>query len=120
MKLNPSRMTRIYYRTCLCSARTLILIAKIADGEWSKEHWWRQSLICSHQMQRFSYRMEEQFIKYGKGRVILEDDGEGNRWLPENPFEVRSDWEQHVLGRGGRMYRTMLRKVCKQICRFSL
>ncbi|KAK8955621.1 hypothetical protein KSP40_PGU022158 [Platanthera guangdongensis] len=56
--------------------------------------------------------MEEQFIKYGKGRIILEDDDEGNRWLPENPFEVRSDWEQHTLDRRGRMYRTMLRKVC--------
>ncbi|KAK8948963.1 hypothetical protein KSP39_PZI005839 [Platanthera zijinensis] len=57
-------------------------------------------------------RMEEQFIKCGKGRIILEEDGEGNRWLPENPFEVRSDWERHVLDRRGRMYRTMLRKVC--------
>ncbi|KAK8963077.1 5'-3' exoribonuclease 3 [Platanthera guangdongensis] len=57
-------------------------------------------------------RMEEQFIKYGKGRIILEDDDEGNRWLPENPFEVRSDWEQHILDRRGHMCRTMLRKVC--------
>ncbi|KAK8970993.1 hypothetical protein KSP40_PGU006942 [Platanthera guangdongensis] len=56
--------------------------------------------------------MEELFIKYGKGRIILEDDDEGNRWLPENPFEVRSDWEQHTLDRIGRMCRTMLRKVC--------
>ncbi|KAK8931178.1 5'-3' exoribonuclease 3 [Platanthera zijinensis] len=33
-------------------------------------------------------RIEEQFIKYEKGRIILEDDDEGNRWIPENPFEV--------------------------------
>ncbi|KAK8931179.1 5'-3' exoribonuclease 3 [Platanthera zijinensis] len=48
-------------------------------------------------------RMEEQFIKYGKGRIILEDEDEGNRWLLENPFQVRSEWEQHTLDRRGHL-----------------
>ncbi|XP_020597347.1 phosphoglycerate kinase, chloroplastic-like [Phalaenopsis equestris] len=60
-------------------------------------------------------RMKEQFIKYGKGKIVMdedeEDDDDDELWLAENPFGVRTDWEQHVLDRGDLMYRTMLRKA---------
>ncbi|XP_006661798.1 phosphoglycerate kinase-like [Oryza brachyantha] len=49
--------------------------------------------------------MKEQFMTYGKGRLVV-DGGQ-----MENPFGVASDWERHVLARGAPMYRTMLRKV---------
>lgn len=58
-------------------------------------------------------RMREQFLKYGKGKlsVVHDQDAEINRgWLEENPFGVRSDWEQHVIDRGAPMYRLMLSK----------
>ncbi|KAK7819601.1 phosphoglycerate kinase, partial [Quercus suber] len=58
-------------------------------------------------------RMREQFLKYGKGKlsVAQDQDAEINRgWLEENPFGVRSDWEQHVIDRGAPMYRLMLSK----------
>ncbi|XP_073008789.1 uncharacterized protein [Typha latifolia] len=55
-------------------------------------------------------RMKRQFISYGKGKVVTDGDEE-MEWLEENPFGVRSDWEQHVLARGAPMYRTMLRKA---------
>ncbi|KAI0499498.1 hypothetical protein KFK09_017702 [Dendrobium nobile] len=58
-----------------------------------------------------SIRMKEQFIKYGKGRIVKDEDDEDKIWLPENPFGVRSDWEQHAVDRGDFMYRMMLRKV---------
>ncbi|KAL6507895.1 hypothetical protein OROGR_024090 [Orobanche gracilis] len=32
-------------------------------------------------------------------------------WLKENPYGVPSDWERHVLDRGGPMYRLLLSKV---------
>ncbi|KAK8959516.1 hypothetical protein KSP40_PGU010601 [Platanthera guangdongensis] len=73
------------------------------DWIWSRYwHGFEEVLIANTGFLQFdieavTIRMEEQFIKYGKGRIILEDDDEGNRWLPENPFEVRSDWEQHTL-----------------------
>lgn len=50
-------------------------------------------------------RMKEQFLKYGKGKLALH-----GGWLRENPFGVRSDWEQHVIDRGDPMYRLMLYK----------
>ena len=60
-------------------------------------------------------RMKEHFLKYGKGKLSVvhnedctETDREG--WLKENPFGVRSDWEQHVVDRGAPMYRLMLSK----------
>lgn len=55
-------------------------------------------------------RMKEAFLLYGKGKlaVFQEQDGEG--WLSENPFGVRSDWERHVLDRGDPMFRLMLSK----------
>ena len=60
-------------------------------------------------------RMEGQFLQYGKGKLaIIQDHSDVNigqgRWLKENPFGVRSDWEQHVIDRGDSMYRLMLSK----------
>ncbi|KAL6643180.1 hypothetical protein ACP70R_021361 [Stipagrostis hirtigluma subsp. patula] len=54
--------------------------------------------------------MKDQFICYGKGQLVIDNDGDGNHRM-ENPFGVASDWERHVLARGAPMYRTMLRKV---------
>ncbi|KAF6140205.1 hypothetical protein GIB67_000253 [Kingdonia uniflora] len=61
-------------------------------------------------------RMRDQFIMYGKGKLVLkenDDDLKANRegWLEDNPFDVRSDWEQHVLNRGDPMYRLMLSRI---------
>ncbi|XP_050382755.1 phosphoglycerate kinase, cytosolic-like [Argentina anserina] len=61
-----------------------------------------------------SVRMKKQFLRYGKGKLTISHDqsyainNEG--WLKDNPFGVRSDWEQHVLDRGDPMYRLMLCK----------
>uniref|UniRef100_A0A1D1ZJZ3 Phosphoglycerate kinase n=1 Tax=Anthurium amnicola TaxID=1678845 RepID=A0A1D1ZJZ3_9ARAE len=55
-------------------------------------------------------RMKEEFVMYGKGKLALDRDHHGG-WIKENPFGVRSDWEQHVLDRGAPMYRVLLRKV---------
>ncbi|KAM5559759.1 phosphoglycerate kinase [Rosa sericea] len=61
-----------------------------------------------------SVRMKEQFLRYGKGKLTIVHEqsyainNEG--WLKDNPFGVRSDWEQHVLDRGAPMYRLMLCK----------
>ncbi|KDP29152.1 hypothetical protein JCGZ_16541 [Jatropha curcas] len=60
-------------------------------------------------------RMKELFLKYGRGRLTLANDQYNEKidqraWLEENPFGVRSDWEQHVLDRGAPMYRLMLSK----------
>ncbi|XP_059462850.1 uncharacterized protein LOC132191776 isoform X1 [Corylus avellana] len=59
-------------------------------------------------------RMRKQFLKYGKGKLsVVHDQGDAKcsgGWLEENPFEVRSDWEQHVVDRGAPMYRSMLSK----------
>ncbi|KAM7254739.1 hypothetical protein ACFE04_019980 [Oxalis oulophora] len=53
-------------------------------------------------------RMKEEFLKYGKGKLVLSHE---QQWLEENPFGVRSDWEQHVIDRGASMYRLMLYKT---------
>ncbi|XP_057983263.1 uncharacterized protein LOC131168081 isoform X2 [Malania oleifera] len=60
-------------------------------------------------------RMKEQFLNYGKSKLSLLANQENARadqegWLKENPFEVLSDWEQHVVDRGAPMYRLMLSK----------
>lgn len=52
-------------------------------------------------------RMKEQFSVHGKGKLHIENRVE---WLEENPFGVRSDWEDHVLARGAPMYRLLLSK----------
>ncbi|KAM6568883.1 hypothetical protein CsatB_016868 [Cannabis sativa] len=61
-----------------------------------------------------SLRMKEEFLKYGKGRLVVHEGGNAitsEGWLKENPFGIRSDWEQHVLDRGDPMYRLMLSKL---------
>ncbi|KAI8563311.1 hypothetical protein RHMOL_Rhmol03G0102600 [Rhododendron molle] len=60
-------------------------------------------------------RMKEQFLQYGKGKLTLVEehsdvDISQGGWLKENPFGVRSDWEQHVIDRGDPMFRIMLCK----------
>ncbi|KAL0347158.1 UNVERIFIED_CONTAM: Phosphoglycerate kinase [Sesamum calycinum] len=50
-------------------------------------------------------RMKNDFLKYGKGKLVLMEHSEDVAvnelgWLEENPFGVPSDWEQHVLDRG--------------------
>ncbi|XP_048225694.1 uncharacterized protein LOC8284499 isoform X7 [Ricinus communis] len=58
-------------------------------------------------------RMKELFLKYGRGRLMLVNDqfeATIRVWLEENPFGVRSDWEQHVIDQGRPMYRLMLSK----------
>ncbi|XP_043815418.1 phosphoglycerate kinase isoform X2 [Manihot esculenta] len=66
-------------------------------------------------VEEVAVRMKELFLKYGKGRFTLSGDRSNTKidkeaWLKENPFRVRSDWEQHVLDRGAPMYRLMLSK----------
>ncbi|CAI9097980.1 OLC1v1034511C1 [Oldenlandia corymbosa var. corymbosa] len=39
-------------------------------------------------------------------------------WLDENPFGVRSDWEQHVLDRGDKMYRLLLIKSADECLKY--
>ncbi|KAJ8537769.1 hypothetical protein K7X08_014309 [Anisodus acutangulus] len=56
-------------------------------------------------------RMKEEFMKYGKGKltvVLNSEDSTSHRdgWLKENPFGIRSDWEQHVIDRGAPMTST--------------
>ncbi|XP_030495439.2 uncharacterized protein LOC115711248 isoform X1 [Cannabis sativa] len=61
-----------------------------------------------------SLRMKEEFLKYGKGRLVVHEGGNAitsEGWLKENPFGIRSDWERHVLDRGDPMYRLMLSKL---------
>ncbi|KAF8042701.1 hypothetical protein BT93_A1130 [Corymbia citriodora subsp. variegata] len=58
-------------------------------------------------------RMKEQFLRYGKGKLSIlqaQDTSINSGWLEENPFGIKSDWEQHVLDRGAPMYRLMLLK----------
>lgn len=74
-------------------------------------------IFLQSDVEAVTIRMKEHFIKYGKGRIIADDDDEGSRWLAYNPFGVRSDWEQHIIDRGDLMYRTMLRKLCSPRCR---
>lgn len=60
-----------------------------------------------------SVRMREEFLKYGKGKLVVQELSSAineQGWLKENPFGVRSDWEQHVIDRGAPMYRLMLSK----------
>ncbi|KAG5584290.1 hypothetical protein H5410_044724 [Solanum commersonii] len=60
-------------------------------------------------------RMKKEFMKYGKGKLTVMHDLEDitshkDGWLNENPFGIRSDWEQHVIERGTPMYRLLLLK----------
>ncbi|PSS04595.1 Phosphoglycerate kinase [Actinidia chinensis var. chinensis] len=87
-----------------------ILVEAIADLLASDGKVFLQSDI-----EAVAVRMEGQFLQYGKGKLaIMQDHSDVNigqgRWLKENPFGVRSDWEQHVIDRGDSMYRVMLSK----------
>ncbi|XP_031502445.1 uncharacterized protein LOC116265740 isoform X2 [Nymphaea colorata] len=67
-------------------------------------------------IEQVASKMKDQFILYSKGRLAVHCDEIGvdvdsDGWLKENPFGIRSDWEQHVIDRGGSMYRIMLSKV---------
>lgn len=60
-------------------------------------------------------RMKKEFMNYGKGKLTVMHDSEDitsqqDGWLNENPFGIRSDWEQHVIERGAPMYRLLLLK----------
>ncbi|XP_047330321.1 phosphoglycerate kinase-like [Impatiens glandulifera] len=57
-------------------------------------------------IEEVAIRMREQFIKNAKGTLFAAS----REWLKENPFGVRSDWEQHAIDRGDRMYRFMYTK----------
>ncbi|KAI3417236.1 Phosphoglycerate kinase [Psidium guajava] len=64
-------------------------------------------------IEEVAVRMKEQFLRYGKGKLSIlqaQDTTIYRGWLQENPFGIRSDWEQHVLDRGAPMYRLMLLK----------
>lgn len=65
-------------------------------------------------MEAVSLRMKEQFQRYGKGKLTVVHEQSfaitNSGWLKDNPFGVRSDWEQHVLARGDPMYRLLLCK----------
>ncbi|XP_068646351.1 uncharacterized protein [Aristolochia californica] len=66
-------------------------------------------------VEEVSTRMKEHFLMYGKGKYAITADEDieydSGVWLKENPFGVRSDWEQHALDRGAPMYRLMISKV---------
>ncbi|MBA0684410.1 hypothetical protein Goari_025997 [Gossypium aridum] len=86
------------------------LIEAVADLLASKGKVFLQSDV-----EAVAMRMKEQFLQYGKGKLHLSHDQyniriNGNAWLEENPFGIRSDWEQHVIDRGTPMYRLMLSK----------
>lgn len=59
-------------------------------------------------------QLREDFMEYGKGCIGLsieheypsKCDDEG--WLVKNPYGISSDWEDHVLACGKRMYRVLL------------
>lgn len=67
-------------------------------------------------VEEVAMRLRKQFLDEGKGKLAIVYDDENmiagsGGWLRENPFGVRSDWERHVLARGGSMYRLMLYKT---------
>ncbi|XP_029130199.1 phosphoglycerate kinase, cytosolic isoform X3 [Cajanus cajan] len=66
-------------------------------------------IFLQSDVEAVAIRMKEQFLRYGKGKLDLEH-GQ-SKWLEENPFGVRSDWEKHVVERGAPMYRMMFSKT---------
>ncbi|KAJ7294979.1 hypothetical protein O6H91_Y220300 [Diphasiastrum complanatum] len=62
-------------------------------------------------------QMRREFECYGKGKVGLDIEHHNEKscddegWLKSNPFKVATDWERHVLAKGGQMYRLMLAKM---------
>lgn len=73
-------------------------------------------IFIQSDIEAVALRMKEQFKIYGEERLAI-DGGDEKGWLPENPFGARSDWEQHVLDRGGHMYRVMFTKVGDRVDR---
>lgn len=67
-------------------------------------------IFLQSDVEAVALRMKEEFMMYGRDTLIV-DGADDEGWLSDNPFGVRSDWEQHVMERGGRMFRVMLRKV---------
>lgn len=72
-------------------------------------------MFLQSDIEEVAVRMKEQFLRYGKGKLALVQDHCDTKfnqaaWFEENPFGVRSDWEQHVIDRGAPMYRLMLSK----------
>ncbi|XP_031395953.1 uncharacterized protein LOC116207206 isoform X2 [Punica granatum] len=123
------------FRSIVCTYPGEVVLVSIQcpNPDFNKpEHRWRMvqrslveaiaDLLASNgkvflqsDVEAVAVRMKEQFLRYGRGKLVLVsnlDDIEinGRYWLRENPFGVRSDWEQHVLDRGAPMYRLMLTK----------
>ncbi|XXG45410.1 hypothetical protein AAC387_Pa02g0499 [Persea americana] len=122
------------FRTIVSSYPGELVLVSIQcpDPDFNKEeHRWRMlqrglveaivdllaidgKIFLQSDIEPVALRMKELFIMYGKGKLLVMDDRndvDGKGWLKENPFGVRSDWEQHVVDRGAPMYRLMLSKV---------
>eukprot|EP00249_Psilotum_nudum_P016288 c25759_g1_i4 orf=321-1787(-) len=62
-------------------------------------------------------QMKSEFLKYSGKNLVLsiehldpqKCDTEG--WLNDNPFDISTDWENHVLERGDQMYRILLSRL---------
>ncbi|RWR72261.1 Phosphoglycerate kinase [Cinnamomum micranthum f. kanehirae] len=122
------------FRTIISSYPGELVLVSIQcpDPDFNKEeHRWRMlqrglveaivdllaidgKIFLQSDIEPVALRMKELFIMYGKGKLLVMDDRndvDGRGWLKENPFGVRSDWEQHVVDRGAPMYRLMLSKA---------
>lgn len=72
-------------------------------------------IFLQSDVEAVAIRMKQLFMMYGKGRLVLDGRNDAKcdekGWLEENPFGVRSDWEQHVIDRGESMYRLLISKI---------
>nr|GLL25176.1 uncharacterized protein LOC109182250 [Ipomoea trifida] len=66
--------------------------------------------VIQSDIEEVAIRMKEEFSKYGKGKLAVENLDKATGWLKENPLGIQSDWEHHVLDRGHPMYRLCLSK----------
>ncbi|XP_016899748.2 phosphoglycerate kinase, cytosolic-like isoform X1 [Cucumis melo] len=116
------------FRSIVCSYPGELVLVSIQcpNPDFNKpEHRWRMlqrslveavaDLLASNgkvflqsDVEAVALRMREAFLLYGKGKLGVLQEQFGEEWLSENPFGVRSDWEQHVLDRGHPMFRLML------------
>ena len=61
--------------------------------------------------------LREDFMEHGNGCIGMSIEHEDSSkcdeegWLVDNPYGVSSDWEDHVLGCGKRMYRVLLARL---------
>ncbi|XP_050227352.1 uncharacterized protein LOC126676991 [Mercurialis annua] len=92
---NPKHRWRMLQRSLIEAVTNLLAY----DGK----------VFLQSDIEAVALRMKELFLKYSRGRLFVSNDDQGV-WLQENPFGVRSDWEQHVIDRGCPMYRLMLSK----------